>query len=111
MTPTSQHEVTETQPTPLPLRGDTFLGVCEGIGQDFGFNPNWLRVAFASVFLASPVIVVATYLGLGVLVAVTRTFSPDKAVASGVETAVPHAAPQLASELPSPAEERELIAA
>ena len=26
--------------TNLMLRNDTILGVCEAIGQDFGFNPN-----------------------------------------------------------------------
>ena len=33
-----------TTQTPLPLRNDTILGVCEAIGQDFGFNPLWLRL-------------------------------------------------------------------
>ena len=32
--------------TNLILRNDTILGVCEAIGQDFGFNPTWLRIAF-----------------------------------------------------------------
>ena len=27
----------------LPLRNHTILGVCEGIGEDFGFNPIFLR--------------------------------------------------------------------
>ena len=32
----------------LPLRSHTILGVCEAIGEDFGFNPNFLRVPLAS---------------------------------------------------------------
>ena len=28
----------------LPLRTHTILGVCEAIGEDFGFNPIFLRV-------------------------------------------------------------------
>ena len=37
--------------TPLPLRGDTMLGACEALGQDFGFNPNWLRIVLGSLVL------------------------------------------------------------
>ena len=29
---------------PLPLRSHTIFGVCEAIGEDFGFNPCFLRV-------------------------------------------------------------------
>ena len=62
----------------LLLRNDTFLGVCEGLGQDFGFHANWLRVAFAASFYFSPMIVVGTYFGLGLLVAVSRFAFPDR---------------------------------
>lgn len=98
----------ETSETALPLRNDTFLGVCEAIGRDFGFNPDWLRIAFAAVFMASPMIVVGAYLGLGVLVAATRVAVPDKRIMP-VKAA---AALQLVSEQKAdPVEERELIAA
>ncbi len=60
----------------LPLRADTFLGVCEAIGQDFGINPNWIRVAFAPVILVSPLTAIAAYLALGGIVAATRWFFP-----------------------------------
>jgi phage shock protein C len=61
---------------PLPLRGDTFLGVCEAIGQDLGFNPNWLRIPFAALILWNPVAIVGLYLGLGVVVAAARWYFP-----------------------------------
>ena len=61
---------------PLPLRNDTILGVCEAIGEDFGFNANWLRLVFAATFYFAPVAVIGTYLGLGLLVAATRYFAP-----------------------------------
>ena len=61
----------------LLLRNDTFLGVCEGIGQDFGFHANWLRIAFAAGFYFNPTIVIGTYLGLGLLVAASRFAFPD----------------------------------
>ncbi|MEO6581798.1 MAG: PspC domain-containing protein [Sphingomicrobium sp.] len=60
----------------LVLRHDTLLGVCEGIGQEFGFNPNFLRVPFAAGILWNPVVMVGIYLGLGVALAVARWFYP-----------------------------------
>lgn len=54
------------------LRGDTILGVCQGLGEDFGFNPLWLRIAFAAGMFVSPYGVVALYLGLGLVVLVSR---------------------------------------
>lgn len=60
----------------LPLRNDTFLGVCEAIGQDLGINPNWLRVAFAPFIIVNPVLTVGVYLGLGIAVAVSRRLFP-----------------------------------
>ena len=68
--------------TNLVLRNDTILGVCEAIGQDFGFHPNWLRLAFASLFYWFPLGLVGTYLGLGLIVAATRWFSPDTSEAA-----------------------------
>ena len=67
-----------TTQTMLPLRHDTILGVCEAIGQDFGFNPTWLRLAFIAPIFFAPVWTVAAYLGLGVLVAATRLLFKDK---------------------------------
>jgi len=67
------------KPVPLPLRNDTLLGVCEAIGQDFGFNANILRVALAIGLFWSPVAMIALYLGLGAAVAVSRWFFPGTA--------------------------------
>lgn len=50
-----------TAQTALPLRDDTFLGVCEAIGEDFGFNANLLRVPLAVALLWSPVVVFSIY--------------------------------------------------
>jgi len=60
----------------LPLRSDTFLGVCEAIGQDLHINPNWIRILFAPVILFSPLSALAAYLGLGAVVATSRYFFP-----------------------------------
>ena len=67
-----------TNQTPLPLRNDTILGVCEAIGEDFGFNPLWLRLAFVATIFFAPVAGLAAYLGLGLVVAATRFFAPGK---------------------------------
>ena len=67
-----------TNQTPLPLRNDTILGVCEAIGQDFGFNPLWLRLAFIAPIFFAPTVGIAIYLGLGLIVAATRLLAPNK---------------------------------
>ena len=66
------------QTVALPFRTETFLGVCEAIGEDFGFNANWLRVPFAALILISPLWVIGTYLALGVVVALSRWIAPNK---------------------------------
>jgi hypothetical protein len=66
----------EERRVPLPLRGDTFLGVFEAIGQDLGINPNWLRVPFAALILVNPMAVMASYPVLGIVVAVSRWVYP-----------------------------------
>ena len=58
------------------MRDDTFFGVCQAIGEDFGFNPNWLRLALGVSLLLSPTAVVATYFGAGVLVLASRLIVP-----------------------------------
>ena len=74
----TQKEPNMTTQTMLPLRHDTILGVWEAIGQDFGFNPTWLRLAFIAPIFFAPVWTVAAYLGLGLLVAATRLLAADK---------------------------------
>lgn len=60
----------------LIRRDDTFLGVCQALGEDFGFNPMFLRVAFALPMLYAPLATVAVYLGLGVIVLASRLLAP-----------------------------------
>lgn len=58
-------------------RDHTILGVCEALGEDFGFNPLFLRVPLAVCLLLNPSAVVATYAGLGILVAFARLVAPN----------------------------------
>ncbi len=60
----------------LIRRDDTFLGVCQALGEDFGFNPVWLRIAFALPVIYAPMAVISVYLGLGLIVLVSRLLAP-----------------------------------
>lgn len=64
------------QTASLFARDDTFLGVCEALGQDFGINPLFLRLAFAVAVMWQPLWVVAAYLGLGLAVLASRLLFP-----------------------------------
>ncbi|MEA3037690.1 MAG: phage shock protein [Sphingomonadales bacterium] len=80
----------QDETTNLLLRDDTMLGVCQGLGEDFGFNPIWLRIAFGATLLINPIAVVGTYLGLGVLVATSRLVFPrPRPAAGGCEVSTP----------------------
>ncbi|MFZ5704843.1 MAG: PspC domain-containing protein [Pseudomonadota bacterium] len=72
-------------------RHDTFLGVCQAIGQDFGFNPDWLRVLFGGALLFNPVLVVGIYLGLAVVVLASRLLFPARRSDSSVAVATSEA--------------------
>jgi phage shock protein C len=60
------------------FREDTMFGVCQALGDDFGFNPIYLRVAFAVPVLFSPLWTFAAYAGLGVLVLLSRLLVPAR---------------------------------
>ena len=70
MTETVQNE------TPLPLRNDTILGVCEALGQDLGVNPTWFRLAFIAPLFFQPILTIAAYLGIGLVIAASRKIYP-----------------------------------
>lgn len=77
--------------TNLFFRNDTILGVCEAIGRDFGFHPNWLRVALACLVYFAPAAVIGTYLAVGVIVAVVRWIAPDEQLAAPAAPVEVHA--------------------
>ena len=58
-------------------RDDTLLGACFALGEDFGFNPLYLRLAFALGLFFSPAAAVSAYLGCCALVAFSRWIAPD----------------------------------
>lgn len=89
---------TAKQPS-LLARDHTFLGVCEGLGEDFGFNPVYLRVAFAVPLIWDPLATLAAYAALGVVVMLSRLLFPNPRFAKAsagepalvAEHAQPHA--------------------
>ena len=70
----------------LPLRSHTILGVCEAIGEDFGFNPVFLRIPFAASVVYSPTMAIGAYLALGLAVLASRLLFP-KATSAKVDAA------------------------
>jgi phage shock protein PspC (stress-responsive transcriptional regulator) len=84
----------------LPLRSHTILGVCEAIGEDFGFNPVYLRVPFAASVLVSPFWAIVTYFALGAVVLLSRIVFPKPKQIVDEVAAEPSAASQQTIEEP-----------
>ena len=68
-------------------RDDTFFGVCEAIGRDFGFNPLWLRLAVAVPMAIYPLVSVGIYIVLGIAVLGSRLIVPEVREAADVKAA------------------------
>ena len=65
-------------PSSQPLaRDDTLLGACYAIGEDFGFNPLYLRLLFAFGLLGFPATALIAYAALTALVTLTRWLVPN----------------------------------
>ena len=87
---------------PVILRPHTILGVCEAIGEDFGFNPAFLRIPLAASVLISPTYAIGGYLLLGLIVLLSRILSPKRttSVVETEEAAAPAKANGPEAELP-----------
>ena len=57
-------------------RTDTFFGVCQALGDDFGLDPNWLRVGLALPLLFNPAMSFAAYGVLALAVMASRLLVP-----------------------------------
>lgn len=89
-------------PENVLARDDTFFGVCEALGEDFRFNPNWLRVALGVCLLFNPLAALAAYAAAALIVGLSRWLVPNPRLAV--------AGPEPVSEAPetAPAAEREM---
>ena len=68
----------------------SLLGICQAIGDDFGFNPDFLRVALALLLLVDPKITVLGYALAGVVVLASRLATrPWRLQRSSVRTEEP----------------------
>lgn len=70
-------KIMTTQTGPLATPKDNLLGICNAVGEDFGFDPLWLRLALGAAFVLQPVGVVIAYLALGLVVLVSRLAFPN----------------------------------
>ncbi|HEX8380013.1 MAG TPA: PspC domain-containing protein [Allosphingosinicella sp.] len=84
----------QTSSIPVYARDHTILGICEAIGEDFGFNPLFVRIPLAVCLLVAPMAVIGAYLGLGLIVGLSRLLAPNPRPAA--EAAQPAAARALA---------------
>jgi phage shock protein PspC (stress-responsive transcriptional regulator) len=66
----------------LTPRPETIFGICERIGEDFGFNAQYLRVGLAAMLFWSPTAALGTYVVAGVLVLLSRWLYPDPAISA-----------------------------
>jgi phage shock protein PspC (stress-responsive transcriptional regulator) len=91
-----------TAPAAKPATAkDNLLGICNALGNDFGFNPLWLRLALGAAFVVQPLGVVISYLALGAIVLISRLAIPAKrAPATPAITAQPD--PVIANEPEQP---------
>ncbi len=71
----------EFQPTNVLTRDDTFLGICEAIGEDFGISPFLLRLALGVTLVWSPLAAIGAYAALGVVVGLSRLIAPNPRIA------------------------------
>lgn len=71
--------------TKVPYKPDNILGICEAVGNDLGFNPTWLRVAFLPLLFFAPKVMVGAYLALGVVVLASRLIFPKPRTAPSVQ--------------------------
>lgn len=95
----------------LFARDDTFFGICEGLGEDLGINPLFIRLIFVFALFFNPAMTIAAYFGTGVLVLASRLIFPKPRLAEpAVESPAEPEAPAAAA-MPAKAEvERELEA-
>ena len=82
-------QVTRTQEAACQDEPDALFGVLQSIGEDLGINPFYLRVAFIAGVFLSPVAMIASYVALGAVVALSRWLFPKPRAAAEQPTEQP----------------------
>lgn len=80
-----------TARTSLFARPDTFLGVCEAVGEDLSFHANWLRLAVALPLLWAPLWSAIAYGTLAAVVLASRLLFPVRRAAAAPSVPAPAA--------------------
>ena len=96
------------QNTNLFTREDTFFGVCQGLGEDLGIPPVFLRLALAGLLFWNPWAAAAAYLTGGAVVLFARLLYPVPRTAEAAEPDVAEPAAEGALE-PEPEAEAEPV--
>lgn len=92
----------QNRTTALPLRDHTILGVCEAIGEDFGFNPTYLRVPLAACVLVSLKYAIIVYFALGLVVLASRLLFPQPKIAAAADRSDASATEEVSEQQPLP---------
>ena len=82
------------------VREDTMFGACYAIGEDFGFNPTYLRAVFALLFFWSPATAAGVYAALLASVLLSRGIVPDPRTVEAEPSAAAANQDELPEELP-----------
>jgi phage shock protein PspC (stress-responsive transcriptional regulator) len=67
---------------------DSLFGICQAAGEDLHINPFFLRVGLISVLFFNPLLMIGAYLGLGLVVGVSRVLFPKPQTDVQVEVSV-----------------------
>ena len=99
-------QTTSEQTVEVKSNPDSLFGVCQSVGEDFGFNPFFLRLAFLGLGFFSIPASVAAYVLLGIGVAASRWLFPKSEQKRADESL-----PQVQAEADYAEREAELLAA
>ena len=95
----------QTQPE-APARKDNLLGICHAIGEDFGFNPIFLRIPLAAAIIVSAKWTLIAYAAMGIAVLASRLLIRKPKAAKSL----PHVVEAAALRQEQPAEDMAIAA-
>ena len=67
---------------------DSLFGICQAAGEDLQINPFFLRVGLISVLFFNPLLMIGAYLGLGLVVGVSRVLFPKPQAAAQADVSI-----------------------
>ena len=67
---------------------DSLFGICQAAGEDLHINPFFLRVGLISVLFFNPLLMIGAYLGLGLVVGVSRVLFPKPQTEARAEDSI-----------------------